>query len=98
GVGDDLEAAAALAVLAGPLGQAQLADHGDLAALGEPLPAGGGQLVEADDVDEVGAVAGGAGHGDAEGGGLVLLAAVGLGVGGEAANQSDTVHGVLLGK
>jgi hypothetical protein len=58
GVGHDLDLGAALAVPAGPLGQPQLADDGDLPAFGEPFGAGGGQLVEADDVDEVGAVGG----------------------------------------
>ena len=65
GVGHDLDLGAALAVPGGPLRQAQFADHGDLSAPGEVLGAGGGQLVEADDVDEVGAVGAGAGDGEA---------------------------------
>src|SRR5205085_2797849 len=73
GVGDDLEAAAALAVPALPFVGPELPDDGDLPAFGEPFGAGGGQLVEGEDVDEVGDAADLAGHGEAEGGGLVLL-------------------------
>src|SRR5206468_5899642 len=84
------------AVTRGPLGQAQLSDHGHLPALGEVLSADSGQLVEGHDVDEVGTVGAGAGDGQAEGGRLVLLAGVGCGVSGQAADEGDTVHGVLL--
>jgi hypothetical protein len=74
GVGDDPEARAALALTAGPLVEVQATHHGHFPALGQVLATGGGQLVEGDDVDEVGAVGTGAGDGEAEGRRLVLLA------------------------
>src|SRR5207253_7672973 len=92
GLGDELDAGAALPVAGGPLVEAEPADDGHLPPFGEVFGAGGGQLVEADDVDEVGSVAAGAGDGEAEGGGLVLLAGVGGGVGGQTADESNTVH------
>jgi hypothetical protein len=53
GLGHDLDLGAAFAVPAGPLREAELADDGDLPALGEPFAAGGGQLVEGNDFDTV---------------------------------------------
>jgi hypothetical protein len=64
GVGDYLEAGPAFALSGGPFVEVEPADHGHLAALGQVFAAGGGQLVEGDDVDEVGRVGAG---GDGEG-------------------------------
>jgi hypothetical protein len=88
-----LEAGAALAFPAGPLVEVEPSDHGHLTTLGQVLAADGGQLVEGHDVDEVGTVRALPGDGEAEGGRLVLLSGVGLEVSGQAADQSDTVHG-----
>ena len=65
-IGDNLDQGPALAVLGGPLVEPELADDGHLPALGQPVGAGAGQLVEGDDVDEVGAISA-AGGGEAEG-------------------------------
>ena len=100
--GGYLDPAAAFAVPADPLVEPQLSDHGHLPALGQPLAAGGCELVERD-VDEVGAVDALLGDGEALLGSppkpvvsvglecdrLVLLAGVGRGVGGQAADESD---------
>src|SRR5581483_2009914 len=76
-----------LAGVGGPLVEPEPAGDGHLAALDQIVAAHLGQSVEGDDIEVVGGLAAGAVHGEAEGGGFVLVADPAGRVSGQAADE-----------